>query len=215
MIGALARIRVSTTQQTIIFARMWRYAPILLLVIIASCRPAVFMPKPAGYFRLDTPAAHQYKVFDEPGFPYTFEYPAYAFIAKDTAFKGEKFDNRYWINIVFPDLNGVINLTYKEINDNNRFDSLVNESFGLSFVHNKVTDGIVPYDIHTPYAAGVMYVVGGNVASKYQFTLTDSVKHFLRGALYFDVTPNADSLKPATDFLKQDIEHLFWTIRWK
>ena len=203
------------TAETIIFVRMLRYAPILLLIIIGSCRPAVYMPKPAGYFRLDTPAAHQYRVFDEPGFPYTFEYPVYGVIMKDTSFKEARFDSKYWINIVFPEMNGVINITYKSFSDMVKFDSLVNESFGLSFVHNKITDGMVPYDVHTPYASGLLYVVGGNVASKYQFTLTDSVKHFMRGALYFDVTPNADSLKPATDFLKQDIEHLFWTLRWR
>lgn len=189
--------------------------PVLLLVFIASCRPPVYIPKPAGYFRLDTPAAHQYKVFDEPGFPYTFEYPVYGVIARDTQFTHDRVDNRYWINIFFPSMNGVINLTYKRFSNLAGFDSLINESYGLSFVHNKVTDGMVPYDVHTPYASGVLYVVGGNVASKYQFTLTDSVKHFLRGALYFDVTPNADSLKPATDFMKQDIEHLFWTLRWR
>jgi hypothetical protein len=37
----------------------------------------------------------------------------------------------------------------------------------------------------------------------------------MRGALYFDTTPNADSLKPATDFLVQDIVHLLTTLRFK
>ena len=92
---------------------------------------------------------------------------------------------------------------------------MVNDAYGLSFVHHEKTNGMLESDIHTPYATGVLYTVSGNVASKYQFTLTDSVKNFIRGALYFDVTPNSDSLKPATDFIEQDIEHMFWTLRWK
>jgi gliding motility-associated lipoprotein GldD len=57
--------------------------------------------------------------------------------------------------------------------------------------------------------------VGGNTASRYQFAATDSTQHFLRGALYFDVTPNVDSLKPVTDFLLKDIKHMMNTLRWK
>ena len=59
------------------------------------------------------------------------------------------------------------------------------------------------------------YSLGGDAASKYQFTATDSVKHFVRGALYFDVTPNSDSLQPAYDFVQRDIQHMLWTMRWK
>jgi hypothetical protein len=59
-----------------------------------------------------------------------------------------------------------------------------------------------------------LYTVGGNSASRYQFAATDSVKHFLRGALYFDVTPNADSLQPVTDFLLKDIQHMLLTLQW-
>jgi gliding motility-associated lipoprotein GldD len=61
----------------------------------------------------------------------------------------------------------------------------------------------------------MIFTVGGNAATRYQFAATDSTKHFLRGSLYFDVTPNADSLKPATDFLLQDIEHMLNTLKWR
>ena len=199
-----------------IFDFMFRYAIIIFfLVFIASCRPAVYPPKPSGYFRIDTPAAHLYQVFDKPGFPYTFEYPVYGIVSSDTVFRDQKGGNAYWININFPGLGGVINITYKEFNSTGRFDSLINDSYGLSFAHHEKADYIKEDIIHTPYASGVLYTVGGNAASHYQFTLTDSVKHFIRGALYFDVTPNADSLKPANDFLERDIEHMFWTLRWR
>ena len=58
------------------------------------------------------------------------------------------------------------------------------------------------------------FEVGGNAASALQFFATDSVHHFLRGALYFNVTPNADSLKPANQFLRADVEHLIKTLKW-
>ena len=49
---------------------------------------------------------------------------------------------------------------------------------------------------------GTIYYIQGNAASSIQFFLTDSTKHFLRGALYFNETPNIDSLQPVIDFIR-------------
>jgi gliding motility-associated lipoprotein GldD len=54
-----------------------------------------------------------------------------------------------------------------------------------------------------------------SAASPYQFYLTDSTRHFLRGSLYFDAIPNNDSLAPVIEYVKTDIQHLFETITWK
>ena len=64
-------------------------------------------------------------------------------------------------------------------------------------------------------AEGIFYTLKGNTATANQFFLTDSVRHFLRGALYFDATPNEDSLGIVNDFLKKDLLHLINTLRWK
>ncbi|MCC8172861.1 MAG: hypothetical protein LIO65_00175 [Odoribacter sp.] len=52
----------------------------------------------------------------------------------------------------------------------------------------------------------------GNTASPAQFFVTDSVKHFLRGALYFNERPHNDSLAPVIDYLRKDIEVLMESI---
>ncbi len=201
----------------LIFAAMSRFLIISLLALamIASCRPPIFPPKPAGYARIDTPAEHRYQLFDHPGFPYTFEFPVYATIASDTVFRDGKTDNSFWININFPTLGGVINITYKRFSTPDQFYALIEESYKMSYKHKVVSADITEKTIHTPYSGGTFFTHGGNAASKYQFNLTDSSKNFIYGALYFDVTPNADSLKPATDFIEKDIEHLFWTLRWR
>ena len=62
---------------------------------------------------------------------------------------------------------------------------------------------------------GLVYDIrGANAASSYQFYVTDSIANFVRGALYFNMVPNNDSLAPVIDFLKKDIEHLINTFRW-
>jgi len=63
--------------------------------------------------------------------------------------------------------------------------------------------------------SGVFFKVGGNAATAKQFFLSDTTKNFIRGALYFDVTPNADSLRPVQDFIQVDMDHMINTFRWK
>jgi len=62
---------------------------------------------------------------------------------------------------------------------------------------------------------GIVYHIGGNAASPVQFFLTDSTRHFLRGALYIRATPDIDSLKPVIEFLERDVVHLIETFKWK
>ena len=196
---------------------MLRYIAIFFIILsLGACKPRTFTPKPPGYFRLDTPAVHTYQLFDDPAYPYVFEYPAYSVIRKDTAFQGEKADNPYWINIFIDTLGAQLNLTYKPITATQTIYKLEEDAWNLSFFHHEKADYITPEGFRNQYGvSGVLYTVGGNSASRYQFTATDSVKNFIRGALYFDVTPNADSLKPATDFLVQDIQHMLLTLRWR
>ena len=61
----------------------------------------------------------------------------------------------------------------------------------------------------------ILFEVGGDAASTTQFYLTDKKKHFIRGALYFRTTPNADSLKPVVQFVRKDMEHMIQSFKWK
>jgi gliding motility-associated lipoprotein GldD len=60
-----------------------------------------------------------------------------------------------------------------------------------------------------------MYELTGNCASPVQFILTDSVNNFIRGALYFDAVPNADSIAPVSAYVEKDVKRLVESMRWK
>lgn len=181
-----------------------------------SCRPEDPIPKPRGYARIDTPAAHNYQIFEREGFPYSFEYPTYASISQDTQILEKTIDNPYWININFPKLGGVIYLSYKTINNNQSLEKLLEDAHFMSFYHTKKADYQNDFSFKNEYGvSGFLYEWGGDAASKYQFVATDSTRHFIRGALYFNTAPNADSLRPLNDFLKTDIQQILKTIRWK
>lgn len=186
----------------------------VILLLAASCS-SDYTPKPRGYFKIDFPKK-AYQTFDRPGYPYSFEYPVYAQVVQDTTFFDQKPENPYWININFPQFGGRIYMSYKDIGKNN-FDSLVNDAFTMSYKqHTYKATAIEPQPFTTANGIeGVYFTLKGNTATANQFFATDSVKHFLRGALYFNATPNEDSLLPVNNFLKQDMEHLIETLKWK
>ena len=62
---------------------------------------------------------------------------------------------------------------------------------------------------------GSLFLLDGESASPIQFLLTDSVSNFFRGALYFDCKPNADSLAPSIQYIREDIIELIQTFSWK
>ena len=184
-----------------------------LAVLLAACN-STFTPKPRGYFQVQFPEK-QYQVFDEPGYPYSFEYPVYARVVKDTTFFDSTPENPWWINIEFPRFGGRIYVSYKDLTRND-FSRLVNDAFNLTYKHTYKASSIDDSLMVTPNGVhGVFFKVGGNAATANQFFLTDSSRNFLRGALYFDVTPNEDSLLPVNQFLLKDMEHLINTFKWK
>jgi gliding motility-associated lipoprotein GldD len=184
-------------------------------VLLQACN-SNYTYKKKGYFRVDLPEK-QYRLFDQPGYPYSFEYPVYANISRDSTFFGETTENPWWINIDIPQLAGRIYVSYKEIGGKNKFDSLVDDGFKMAYKqHTDVSTGINESRIQTPNGIGGIYFsLRGNTATANQFFLTDTTKHFLRGALYFDATPNEDSLSVVNEYLKKDLDHLINTLKWK
>ena len=212
--------------------QMHRLFLFFFVLLIISCN-SNYTSKKEGYFKIDFPKK-KYTTFNEPGYPYTFEYPVYAKIAKDSSYFKEGGQNPYWINIVFPSFNGTIFISYKKIggtsvykikNPNgtyrdsvgvNDFHKMVNDSYNLTYKNDVKAYSIEDSLMHTSNnITGVFFKVSGNVATAKQFFLSDTLHHFLRGALYFDATPNEDSLRPVNAFLQQDMKHLINTLKWK
>jgi gliding motility-associated lipoprotein GldD len=201
---------------------------------LVSCNSG-YTPKPKGYFRIDLPKERKYQLFNQPGFPYTFEYPTDAVIIQDSTFFNDRPENDYWINVDFPQYRCKFYLsyniisgktTYKKIDKAtgqykdsagvNTFDKLVKDAFDLSSKHIYKASAKDDSAFRSPNnISGVFFKVGGNAASPMQFFVTDSVKHFMRGSLYFDASPNADSVKPVASFLFDDMRRLINTLQWR
>jgi len=187
---------------------------LLLGIIMPACRPGVYTPKPRGYFQTDFPEK-AYRLFDSADYPFTFEYPVYGQITKDTNLNREE-HQPYWINVDFREMNATLFLSYKRISAAEPLDKLIAESYRLSYAHDVKADYIKSPEFETANGLqGVVYTVGGNAASAYQFYATDNERNFMRGALYFNLSPNIDSLRPAIDFLRKDMDRLIETLQFK
>ncbi len=93
----------------------FKFILLVLLIIgwFSACN-SNYNTRKRGYFKIDFPK-RSYVKFDKPDFPYSFEYPAYASIVKDTTYFDSTPENPYWVNIDFPQFNGRIFLSYKII----------------------------------------------------------------------------------------------------
>lgn len=167
-------------------------------------------PKPHSYYRIDLPEK-EYRILDSI-LPYAFEIPVYSKVTPDTDPMAEKF----WINIEFRQFKGKLHLSYKKVDGN--LNKYLEDIRTMVMKHIPKASAIENQTYENPArnVYGLTFTISGTgAASPYQFYLTDSTKNFVRGALYFDTTPNNDSLAPVIEFLKEDINHLIETFRWK
>ncbi len=192
-------------------AILYTFFTVFITGIFMSCSDPVYLPKPKGYPRIDLPG-HEYK--DLQGeYPYTFQYSKHSKVIPDSTFMTEP----YWIEIVYPEHEATLNITYKSVKDN--LDSLIeitDNSQRLTSKHYVKAVKIDDYFVRTPKGyPGVVFELEGEVPSPFQFYVTDSANHFLRATLYFPHSDKNDSLKPVIDYIKLDMMHMLNTVDWK
>tara|TARA_B110000967_G_scaffold166781_1_gene174984 strand:- start:179 stop:748 length:570 start_codon:yes stop_codon:yes gene_type:complete len=176
---------------------------LFLSVLFVSCDND-YTPKPKALIKLDFPQKEYVKI--AINCPFGFELPVYSHLKKN--------NDNCLIDIVFPNQNGVLYISYFSLENN--LDEHFEQSQKLAYKHNLISDAIKEqlYINDSLKVYGVLYDYDGMSATAAQFFLTDSVNHFFRGALYFNTEIN-DSILPINNFLKYDIKHLIETFHWK
>ena len=189
---------------------MKRFFPLASLVLVCFACETNWLPKPPGYNRIDLPR-HEYNRLEE-GYPYQFDFSLQSQVEPDSFNLNEK----EWINLNYKKLGAKVHLTYKKIDQNTEFKALSNDAFNLTAKHQIKAYGIEEVVILTPngYSA-VVAELTGEVPTQFQFFVTDSTTHFLRGALYFNTALKNDSLAPVIEYIKIDLAHLINTVSFE
>ena len=184
---------------------------IILFIAIGCTQEQVNTPKPKGYSRINFPIKKYVTYISDA--PFEFEYPAYAKMVKDTEFNAQPF----WSNLDFPQFNGRLHLTYHGVFSKQNYNKMTEAARMLAMKHSVKASAIDQRIINYPdkKVYGIYYEIQGNTASSVQFFLTDSAKHYFRGALYFNEAPKYDSIQPIIKFIKKDIDRMIATFRWK
>ncbi|TXK37254.1 gliding motility lipoprotein GldD [Pontibacter qinzhouensis] len=186
----------------------------LLWCLVATTMVACgveFTPKPKGYNRIDLPEPAYQQLQEEH--PYTFEFSKYAKIRPDSSSIAQP----HWITIIYPEFGANVQLTYKALKNNPKMlNDLVEDARKLTSKHQVKAYSIEETEVKTPKGdVAAVFELTGEVPSQFQFYVTDTTSHFLRGALYFRTATQNDSLAPVIEFMKKDIVHLLNTLEFK
>jgi gliding motility-associated lipoprotein GldD len=183
---------------------------VLLILLCCAC-DTNYLPKPKAYYRIDFPEKKYLRY--EGTCPFSFEFPYQSIL--DT--KTQSTQNPCWFNIHYPQYNATVHLSFKQITQEDNLAKLIEDTRNLAMKHvvkaNKINEAYFTDELKNVH--GLTYDFEGNTASNFQFFLTDSTHYFFRGAMYFNMQPNQDSLAPVTAYIKQDLVHLMESFEWR
>ena len=189
-----------------------KYTLLILAIfgLIVSCEEKSFIPKPPTYLRLELPD-HSYKQFDD-SCNYSFEIPEIYSVTTSPEENGTTCHKR----IDLGPLNATAYIRYWSLGDQ-----------PLSFYINGANDEVGRHKLkatniedtqiirNEDRVFGTFFALEGDVATPFQFYLTDSTDNFLYCEVLFNSSPNYDSLKPSLDYLKVDLDKFTQTLTWK
>lgn len=187
---------------------------LIFTIVLVGCKEK-YTPKPRSFFRIGFPEKNYHTLNNN--FPYNFEIPDYSKITPDN----HNPDQPFWVNISTPKNKAEIHISYYELDQKNLSSrellaNFMEETRKLAYKHTIKADAIDEQVFMNPKnkVYGTIYRIQGNAASPFQFFLTDSTNHFLRGSFYIREIPNIDSLQPVIDFFEPDIIRLIETTTW-
>ncbi len=172
----------------------------------SGCSAPPPVPRPAGYYRI---AMHDTTFRSlELACPLQLEVSNAAKVETVQEFAPDS----CWFNLVYPRYNARIHCTY---GGGVALEPVMEDAFKLAYEHEIKADAIeVRQRDYEKGGVAMTWRIAGNAASPLQFLCTDGQDQFLRGALYFEVRPNGDSLAPVTSRLNTDVEHLMANLNW-
>lgn len=190
-----------------------RLAVSFLIALFVSCS-SDYSPKPKAYFHIE---------LSEPVYRDLTAYPFECSISNQALVEelkdlpaGMKEKNGTGFNLDYPRLHAKIYCSYFRINKSD-FPVFMEESRQLVYDREKKAKGFKETEYSCPEQKvyGLVYEIHGDAISPVQFIVSDSINSFFRGALYFDVDYNRDSIAPVLAYINKDIQVMIESFRWK
>jgi len=176
---------------------------LLFFLAFSACKEENVLPKPKAMLRLE---------YERPASGLV-ETDYFTFESNTAATVGQK--NKQSVILEYPEMKAAIFLNYRSVDDD--LNRLMRDAHKLSGEHAAKAEGIQQklFENFDDKVYGAFYEVTGDAASQAQFFVTDSLNHFVTGALYFKTRPNYDSIYPAAKYLQNDMGRIMESLRWK
>lgn len=182
---------------------------IAVLLMVTSCTEPTYTPKPPTYLRLELPDPIYSKYDDSCS--YTFNLPQ-LYTASNAPDQSPGTCHK---RIDLGPLNGMAYIRYWEMTEPLAY--YVNSANDEINKHKLKADNIIDETIirSEDRVFGSFFELQGDVATPFQFYLTDSTSRFLYCEVLFNSAPNYDSLRPTLDYLKRDLDEFMNTLDWE
>jgi gliding motility-associated lipoprotein GldD len=193
------------------------FSVLLVVFVFTSCSDdALKTPKPRMYPRIMYPAKSSSISYTASDCPFTFNYPGYCTIQKDSfVFEGKPTSN-CWFDINSKDLNLSLHCSYYPLDGPKSLSKHIEDAFKIAGNHNSRANYRKEDRIENKNGVkGLIFNIEGPVASPVQFYLTDDKRHFFRASLYYNSKVNPDSTAAVYTFIKPELDSLIATFRWK
>jgi gliding motility-associated lipoprotein GldD len=183
---------------------------LVILLATSACDDANPVPKPSTFLRTEFPE-HTYRSYLSPqnfSFSLADLYMPKTFEQAKTNYSVQEID--------LGPLNGTLFLYYLRLPSKDSLSEIINFANDKVDEHKIMADKIDFEQIIEPQKRvyGTFFELKGNVATNFQFYLTDSSQHFLRGEILLNCRPNYDSLRPTLQYLKTDLQTLIKSFKW-
>lgn len=188
---------------------------IISILIFVSCNDTrERTPRPHQFPRIEFPSDIQ-KNFSSTDCPFDMKIPEYSIIEKKDFLFDDVPAGDCWFDLTLPPVGATIHCSYYPIGQEFSFDNLVNDAFTMVSKHNQKANYREEFGVkNDDGVSGIIFKINGPVATPYQFFVTDSTNHFLRGALYFDDKINFDSVAPVVAYLESEIDKMLLSMKW-
>jgi gliding motility-associated lipoprotein GldD len=184
---------------------------LICLFVLFACSDENPVPKPSTYLRMNLPE-HSYRVY-KSGCPYSMKL-SNIYAPSNVEFP----QSNYCVeSIDLGPLNGTLFMYYINLPSKDSLAEIINFANDKVDEHKIKADKINFEQIIQPNKRvfGTFFELKGNVATNFQFYLTDSSTHFVRAEVLLNCRPNYDSLRPTLDYLKKDLMELVQHFEWK
>lgn len=188
----------------------------IVLLSFFSCSEEGGTPKPRIYPKVFYPERGDYERIQPEDCPLSFEIPAYTAVERDSRYHQFNPAHPCWFNIHYPMFQANVYCSYVPLDGMADFDGYKSDAFEITDQINKRSDFMeeIPYE-NSEGVGGMVFDFRGPAASPMQFFLSDSSRHFFKGALYYNTQNEPDSLGPVSRFIKKDIERMLSSFRWE